>query len=353
MNTKHKGAKNMAKKILTLLLSFLLITLITLTANADQGQQGKLRWTTPPSGTYDGGPHTFDIQCLIDGVLGTTFNNAGYIVQFKSDFIKTGTKTINIKPINNGSEVYIIEDGTLLGSKPEQECVGVKILLYFDSDIVDNNYIRVKYTVTNYTGNPITCSLGTGADIQIGDNDRAEVKTLKSDAGFTMIEGDQENSLQYVFFGRDTEQFDVTDVDSIWIGGWQPSFYNTYLFSNQFQDLKGVDSAFAYAWNNRNIPASESREYEVVFLIDHARNVILPGEVAKPTASPTGSYSNSSITVTLNCSTPGASIYYTTDGSEPTSESLLYEAPFVLDQSTTVKAIAIKEGSYSEIMTEI
>lgn len=36
-----------------------------------------------------------------------------------------------------------------------------------------------------------------------------------------------------------------------------------------------------------------------------------------------------------------ASIYYTLDGTEPTTKSILYKNPFVLDKTTTVKAIAV------------
>ena len=40
----------------------------------------------------------------------------------------------------------------------------------------------------------------------------------------------------------------------------------------------------------------------------------------------------------------GAEIHYTTDGSTPTSESTLYSEAFSLSETTTVKAIAIKDG---------
>lgn len=49
----------------------------------------------------------------------------------------------------------------------------------------------------------------------------------------------------------------------------------------------------------------------------------------------------SSTTVTIKSSESVASIYYTLDGTEPTTESILYENPFVLDKTTTVKAIAV------------
>ena len=46
----------------------------------------------------------------------------------------------------------------------------------------------------------------------------------------------------------------------------------------------------------------------------------------------------------------GAEIHYTTDGSTPTSESTLYSEAFSLSETTTVKAIAIKDGVSSEVV---
>ena len=48
-----------------------------------------------------------------------------------------------------------------------------------------------------------------------------------------------------------------------------------------------------------------------------------------------------------------AEIYYTTDGSTPSAQSTLYEGGFVLNDTTTVKAIAIKNGESSEVTTKL
>ena len=45
----------------------------------------------------------------------------------------------------------------------------------------------------------------------------------------------------------------------------------------------------------------------------------------------------------------GAEIHYTLDGSTPTAESQVYSEPLTLTDTTTVKAIAIKDGQSSEV----
>lgn len=70
-----------------------------------------------------------------------------------------------------------------------------------------------------------------------------------------------------------------------------------------------------------------------------------PDAVETPVISPDGgSDLTEAQTVSLSCATDGASIYYTLDGSNPSAESTPYSAPFQVTETTTVKAIAIKEG---------
>ena len=45
----------------------------------------------------------------------------------------------------------------------------------------------------------------------------------------------------------------------------------------------------------------------------------------------------------------GATIYYTTDGNVPTSASSVYSEPVTLTETTTLKAIAVKDGQSSEV----
>jgi Concanavalin A-like lectin/glucanases superfamily/Chitobiase/beta-hexosaminidase C-terminal domain/Family of unknown function (DUF6298) len=66
--------------------------------------------------------------------------------------------------------------------------------------------------------------------------------------------------------------------------------------------------------------------------------------VNPPTIAPNGGTFNNSLTVTLQTSTSGASIYYTTDGTTPTESSKLYSAPITLAATSLVKAQAFKNG---------
>ena len=71
---------------------------------------------------------------------------------------------------------------------------------------------------------------------------------------------------------------------------------------------------------------------------------------AKPAFDPDeGTYTGSQ-SVTISCSSPGVTIRYTTDGSDPTESSTQYTEPVTVDHSLTLKARAWKTGWFPSIV---
>jgi hypothetical protein len=73
--------------------------------------------------------------------------------------------------------------------------------------------------------------------------------------------------------------------------------------------------------------------------------------LAVPTVAPAGGYFTNSVSVTLSDATPNTTLYYTLDNSTPTTNSLLYTAPFVISNTAAVKVFAVKPGAIPSVIT--
>ena len=77
-----------------------------------------------------------------------------------------------------------------------------------------------------------------------------------------------------------------------------------------------------------------------------------PIEYTNVCATPTISCTNTGV-VTIESTTDGSVIYYTTDGTRPTTSSTQYDGTFTISATTTIKAIATKDGvTQSLVATE-
>ncbi len=125
--------------------------------------------------------------------------------------------------------------------------------------------------------------------------------------------------------------------------GTEPTLANGNTYSAPF--TVGVNTtvaarAFLAGWDPSPIATAQ---YIIVIPIQ---------TVATPTFAPPAGVYGSAINVTISTSTPGASIRFTTDDTEP-SETIgtLYDAPVNIGTTTTIKAIAYKTGMNTSLIS--
>jgi hypothetical protein len=123
-----------------------------------------------------------------------------------------------------------------------------------------------------------------------------------------------------------------------------------------------VSGATIHYTTNGSTPTTASSVYTAAIAVTQTTTIraivaaggMLPSDVASATytlqaATPTfnppgGSYLLGPVLVSISSTTPGVTIYYTTDGSTPTTASRRYSAPLLVVLNTTVKAIAVRDG---------
>jgi hypothetical protein len=75
------------------------------------------------------------------------------------------------------------------------------------------------------------------------------------------------------------------------------------------------------------------------------------GTVATPVFSPVGGTYSSAQTVSISDATSGATIYYTTNGTTPTTSSTVYTTPITVSTTESVEALGVKSGSTNSNVT--
>lgn len=86
--------------------------------------------------------------------------------------------------------------------------------------------------------------------------------------------------------------------------------------------------------------------------VNQATYSFVPQQVAAPFFTGSERLFTDTASVELACATEGALLYYTTDGSTPTADSIPYHAPLVLTDTTTLKVVAIKDGWQDSTVAE-
>ena len=123
---------------------------------------------------------------------------------------------------------------------------------------------RVCYTVVNGNSTDVEVSLGTHADVEIGNNDAAPISrridTNGNTYGLTMKDGG--GAQLCVLFGAGLSG--VTSVDDFWFGNFGNNYDPYQMVGNYSQggnymvENGSYDSGMGWCWKNRSIPAGDT-----------------------------------------------------------------------------------------------
>lgn len=176
----------------------------------------------------------------------------------------------------------------------------------------------------------------------------------------------------------------VTDM-TVYFGNWTPSYYNhvaaptsettpgTVTKGTEVVLKCATEGAVIRYTTNGDAPTANSTTYEegkpivlntegevvikaIAFkgdaqsaMAEFAYTVVDPDKfVAIPTADAESGKVEKGAKVALNCATDGAKIYYTIDGNDPKEKGMIYETPIEINETTTIRAIAEKNGNWSD-----
>lgn len=264
----------------------------------------------------------------------TTTNNTVYKITGDVTFV-----------FENGANFYIQDatDGLLIYDNQNNNVI---TRTYTEGDVISGGVCGT-YTLYNglvelvptrdlaaATSNTGTVSpvIATIADISTNYN-QLESKLVKL-SGVTFTEGGAFTtaSATNMTIGQNNETMQVRNVFKT---------LDMTIPANQEADVTG----FVQRYNNNFQIAPRSNE-DIVLITVEMDTVATPVITVNP-------LTNGMVSVEIACSTEGATIYYTLDGTEPTESSTVYPESFVMaDMAFTVKAIAVKEGmATSEVAT--
>lgn len=238
----------------------------------------------------------------------------------------TWTKVTSADEITSGGSfalvAYTDEGSMALGTDISNKISGVSVT------IAGNTLIGTGIPVWTVSASGTGVSLYSGSEY-LGYNSGTNFRVASTAYAWNVVEE-----------GEDTFRFTASGATNRAIA-WQEN--NNGDPTNRYG---------AYATSNAG-----GTDYVFDLLVFKSTSSSEPGTVAAPQASPQAGAVASGTEITLTCATTGASIYYTLDGTDPTTSSKLYSdtaKPVINGEAgatVTLKAIAEKDGVSSAVQT--
>ena len=258
--------------------------------------------------TYTTIPEIFAAATTTETNVNVTFGN--WVVSGVNGFNAYVTDNIG-----NGFIIYKSEHGFAVNDKLSGTVTGTPLKLYNGSA-----------EFTNLTTSTTGLSVSNDGEITVITNKTiAELGGVNTGAVITL------NGLTYDGTNLSDGTNTIKPYNSLYSG---MSFTNDKTYN--------VTGVYLQYGNTKEILPRSAADIE---------EIVLP-TVATPTFTPAAGTYTSVQNVTIACTTEGATIYYTTDGSTPTTSSAPYTEPIQVGETKTIKAFAVKDSMIdSEIAT--
>lgn len=201
---------------------------------------------------------------------------------------------------------------------------------------------------------------GTNKDLGSYTNGTYTIKlyattNYKMNTGYLIL-GKKDSYLELPAFDFDVEKIEVVGHSGASTAVKQNIYVGTTEVSAETTGADGVTNTYAIASGNQAagniyklvVTSGHNTQIEAIKIYKKSSGGETTG-VATPTFSVSGGKCYAPFDLTLSSTTTGASIYYTLDGTDPTSASNAYTSAITINETTTVKAIAVSGEETSDI----
>ena len=295
----------------------------------------------PEDGTTFEENLTVTLTCATAGATIQYSNNGEYFTDYTAPIVIDETTTLYAKAVLGDAESQVVSATYTkeVAPQPFEPMTFVKVNAA-DQLVAGKKYIIVcgsKALGVAPTGSFLSAiDVTAGDEVTITDNTVA-IMTLGGTLNhYTLALGDNylyaTSSATGLSFGNATE--------------WAISDYNGTLAGYRVKHADGNRAVRYQSGNNRfgnYSTTDQNSEYGWIY-VEKEEVTPQPEQVATPTFDPEEGTYTAAQNVTITCETEGATIHYTTDGTEPTAESPVYSEAIAVGETMTIKAIAMKEG---------
>lgn len=275
--------------------------------------------------------------------------------RFNGTAVTTGYGATGGTPAYNGVPLlysYCFYDGTNVG------------ILYINTEVVSNTNYTVNFSGSNgpqgvvtvktfpLTTNPgVLCESPTGSITNTTTACQISTATTTSPSSITIPPG--QTFIKYALGGLPTAvQPSFSPVGGTYSSTQTVTLSTTTPSPTMYYTTDGSTPTTSSTVYTTPLSVSTSETIKAITVasgfnnspVSSASYVITIPTVALPTFSPVGGTYTGAQTVTISDSTGGATIHYTTDGSTPTSGSMVYTVPLTVSSNETIKALAILAG---------